>query len=308
LHATGGAGAPPYATAYAAALPSTPLFGHNAGRKACRVGKESRVLSDIKLIALDLDGTLVHDAKRIPEANLQAVKRAMARGITVAIATGRMHSSAETFVSRLGLEGTPLISYNGAMVRVPGAAEPMLHVAVPPDLAALVVQHAVEEGFHLNYFLNDVLYVTHMDHWAWLYHSRTGNFPVLAGDLRRFNGESPTKLLIAARPADVDGLLPREQALFGDRLYVTRSMPEYIEFLNPAASKGAALKWLAEHLGLAREQVMAMGDMLNDLPMIEWAGIGVAMPDAEEVVRAAADFVPGSSEEGVAEAIAKFTD
>lgn len=260
----------------------------------------------IKLIALDLDGTLVHDATHIPEANLQAVRRAMERGVTVAIATGRMHSSAETFVSRLGLEGTPLISYNGAMIRVPGATEPLLHVPIPADLAAEIVQHAVEEWYHLNYFLNDVLYVSCMDHWSWLYHRRTGNFPVLAGDLRRFAGQTPTKLLIAAQPEEVPALLAKEQALYGDRLYVTRSMPEYIEFLNPEASKGAALRWLAEHLGLQREQVMAMGDMLNDLPMIEWAGIGVAMPEAEERVRAAADFVPQSAEEGVAEAIAKF--
>lgn len=262
--------------------------------------------ADIKLIALDLDGTLVHDAKRIPERNLAAVQRAMDKGITVAIATGRMHSSAETFVERLGLHGTPLISYNGAMIRVPGEAEPMYHVSVPPDLASQVVQHSVDEQLHLNYFLDDLLYVTHMDHWAHLYKSRTGNWPALAGDLRCFDGQSPTKLLIAAYPSEIDALLPREQELFGDRLYVTRSMPEYIEYLNPAVSKGAALEWLTAHLGLQRAQVMAMGDMLNDLPMIQWAGLGVAMPMAEEQVRAVADFVPEHEEEGVAEAIEKF--
>ncbi len=262
--------------------------------------------TDIKLIALDLDGTLVHDATHIPEANLRAVRRAMERGVMVAIATGRMHSSAETFVAHLGLEGTPLISYNGAMVRVPGDPEPLLHVPVPADLAAELVRHAVDEWYHLNYFLDDVLYVTHMDHWSRLYYRRTGNYPVLAGDLRRFAGQSPTKLLIAAKPEEVPALLAKEQALYGDRLYVTRSMPEYIEFLNPEATKGAALRWLAGHLGLERSQVMAMGDMLNDLPMIEWAGIGVAMPEAEELVRAAADYIPDSPEEGVAEAIAKF--
>jgi len=263
-------------------------------------------MPDIRLIALDLDGTLVHDARRIPERNLAAVRRAMDQGVTVAIATGRMHSSAETFVERLGLQGTPLISYNGAMIRVPGETAPLYHVTVPPDLARQVVQHSVDEQLHLNYFLDDVLYVTHMDRWAHLYRARTNNWPALAGDLRRFDGQSPTKLLIAAYPHQIDQLLPREQELFGDRLYVTRSMPEYIEYLNPAVSKGAALEWLAGHLGLQREQVMAMGDMLNDLPMIQWAGIGVAMPTAEEAVRRAADFVPEHEEEGVAEAIARF--
>ncbi len=264
-------------------------------------------MPDIKLIAIDLDGTLVHDARRIPERNLCALQMVMDQGVTVAIATGRMHSSARDFVGRLGIpHTTPIISYNGAMVRLPDAAEPMLHVTVPPELAAQVVQHSVQERLHLNYFLDDVLYVTHMDHWAWLYQRRTDNHPTIAGDLRRFAGQSPTKLLIAADPPLVADLLAREQALFGDRLYVTRSMPEYIEFLNPEVSKGAAVAWLAGHLGLAREQVMAMGDMLNDLPMIEWAGTGVAMPRAAEAVRAAADFVPEHEEEGVAETLEKF--
>jgi len=264
-------------------------------------------MSDIRLIAIDLDGTLVHDATRIPERNLAALRRVMDRGVTVAIATGRMHTSARDFVARLGIpHTTPIISYNGAMVRLPDAVEPMLHVPVPADLAAEVVQHAVDDWLHLNYFLDDVLYVTHMDHWSHLYRSRTGNYPVVAGDLRRFKGQSPTKLLVATDPPLAEALLAREQALFGDRLYVTHSMPEYIEFLNPLATKGGALAWLSGHMGLQREQTMAMGDMLNDLPMIEWAGVGVAMPRAIEAVRAAADFVPEHEEEGVAEALEKY--
>ena len=262
--------------------------------------------SDIKLIAIDLDGTLVHDATRIPERNLQAVQKVLDRGITVAIATGRMHESAVTFVSRLGLHGMPIISYNGAMVRRPEAAEPMLHVPVPPDLAAEIVAHGVAERYHLNYFLNDILYLTHMDHWGWLYYRRTGNLPHPVGDLRQFAGESPTKILIAAQPDEIARLLPEKQAQFGDRLYVTRSMPEYLEFLNKEASKGAALQWLANHLGVTRDQVMALGDMHNDLPMIEWAGVGVAMPRSEEAVRQAADFVPEDEVEGVAEAFERY--
>jgi Cof subfamily protein (haloacid dehalogenase superfamily) len=263
--------------------------------------------SDLKLIAIDLDGTLVHDAHRIPERNLRALKMVMDQGVTVAIATGRMHSSARDFVERLGIPlTTPIISYNGAMVRLPDAPEPLLHVPVPADLAAQVVQHTVQERLHLNYFLDDVLYVTHVDHWARLYQSRAGTVPTPVGDLRRFNGRTPTKLLIATPPPTALDLFAREQALFGDRLYVTHSMPEYIELLNPEVSKGHAVAWLAGHLGLQREQVMAIGDMLNDLPMIEWAGTGVAMPRAVEAVRAAAQFVPEHEEEGVAETLEKF--
>jgi Cof subfamily protein (haloacid dehalogenase superfamily) len=264
-------------------------------------------LPNIKLIAIDLDGTLVHNAHDIPERNLAALKMVMDQGVAVAIATGRMHTSARQFVSRLGIgSSTPIISYNGAMVRLPDATEPLLHVPLPADLAAEIVQYSVEQQFHLNYYLDDIMYSTHIDHWGWLYYRRTGDLPRPVGDLRRFTGCEPTKLLVESYPPETDRLLPLLQARFSEKVYVTRSMPEYIEFLNKEASKGAAVKWLAGHLGLQREQVMAMGDMLNDLPMIEWAGIGVAMPRASEAVRAAADFIPEHEEEGVAEALEKF--
>lgn len=263
--------------------------------------------SDIKLIAIDLDGTLVHDAHHIPERNLRALQMVMDRGVTVAIATGRMHDSARRFVGRLGIgSDTPIISYNGAMIRLPDGGQPLHHVPVPAEAAVEIVQHAVEQCYHLNYYLDDVMYMTHLDHWAWLYHRRTGDFPSPVGDLRRFNGSEPTKLLIEDYPPRIDELLPVLQERFSSKVYVTRSMPEYIEFLNQNATKGTAVEWLAAHLGLQREQCMAMGDMLNDLTMIQWAGVGVAMPKAEQLVRDAADFIPEHEEEGVAEALEHF--
>ena len=262
--------------------------------------------SDIKLITIDLDGTLVH-GDHVPERNIRALKMVQDKGLTVAIATGRMHTSARKFVSHLGIDGsTPIISYNGAMVRLPDAEEPMRHVPLQADLAAQIVQYGVEQWFSMNYYLDDVLYTLRVDHWAWLYHSRTGDLTTPVGDFRRFDGKQPTKLLLTAYPHDCDRLLPLLQAQFSDRVYVTRSMPEYIEFLNKDVSKGHAVEWLAGHLGLKREQVMAIGDNLNDQPMIAWAGVGVAMPRAHELTRQAADFVPEHEEEGVAEALEHY--
>lgn len=262
--------------------------------------------TDIKLITIDLDGTLVHH-DQIPERNIRALRMVQDKGITVAIATGRMHASAQQFVSRLGIGAdTPIVSYNGAMIRCPGESEPMRHVPLPAELAAEIVQYGIEKKFSMNYYLDDRLYVLRVDHWARLYQRRTNDTPVPVGDFRRFAGNAPTKLLVTAYPHDVDGLLPALQAQFSDRVYVTRSMPEYIEFLNKEASKGSAVEWLAAHMGLQREQVMAIGDNLNDQPMIAWAGVGVAMPKAHDLTRAAADFVPEHEEEGVAEALEHF--
>lgn len=263
---------------------------------------------DIRLITTDLDGTLVQNATDVSDANIAALKAAMDRGIEVCIATGRSHQSASQFARRLGIEESLIISFNGAMVRRANEDEPLRHVPVPAGEARVIVDMAREGNHSLLYFIKDDLYVTHMHRWAWLYLQRTGDRAEPVGDLRRFDGTSPTKLLIADEPDTVAELLERDIQRFKGRLYVTRSLPHYIEYLNPAATKGHALAWLADHLGVGLEHTMALGDQLNDLPMIEEAAIGVAMPGACEQVRDAAAYVAESADEGVAEAVRHVLD
>lgn len=263
-------------------------------------------MPDIKLIGVDLDGTLVVDATHVSERNIRAIRAATEQGVTVAIATGRPHASAESFVTRLGLEGIPIISFNGAMIRRPAAAESMLEVPVPADLAQEVVRYCIDRRFHMHYYLGERMYVTRNSHWALLYESRTSLPPIPAGDMRRFDGEAPVKILICVPPETATDVLAEAQQAFGDRLLVTRSMPEYIEFLSPDAGKGKALLWLADHLGIPAEKTMGMGDMLNDLQLVEMAAFGVAMPHAQDAVKQAASYVAESGDEGVGEAIEKF--
>jgi len=261
------------------------------------------VAVDIRLIATDLDGTLVHNSTDISDANIAALKAAVDSGITVCIATGRSHRSAAQFARRLGIEDSLIISYNGAMVRGCDEQQPIHHLPVPPEKAALIVRHSMDSRRYLHYFLNDTLYVTHLNRWGRLYLQRTGDVPVPVGDLRKFDGQCPTKLLIADEPESIAQALPQERERWRGELYVTHSLPEYIEYLNMDATKGSALAWLARHLGVGLEHTMALGDQLNDLEMIEAAGVGVMMASAEESLRARADFVPTSHEEGVAEAL-----
>ncbi len=263
---------------------------------------------DIRLIATDLDGTLVHNSTDISDANIAALKAAVDSGITVCLATGRSHRSAAQFARRLGIEDSLIISYNGAMVRGCGEQQPIHHVPVPPEKASAIVRHSMESRRCLHYFLNDTLYVTHVNRWGRLYLQRTGDVPVPVGDLRKFDGECPTKLLIADEPESIAAALPQEQERWGGELYVTNSLPEYIEYLNMDATKGSALAWIAEHLGVGLEHTMALGDQLNDLPMIQQAAIGVAMPDGCDEVRAGADYVATSAKDGVAEAIGRYLD
>lgn len=263
-------------------------------------------MPDIRLVATDLDGTLVYDSHCIPERCRAAIAEARARGVHVCLATGRMHHSAEDFARDLGLLGEPVISYNGAMVRVAGTGETLWHERVPTALAQRIVQQAAAEGRLIHYYVDDVMYVTRVSKGALIYEQRTGSRPVPVGDVRRLTDQAPTKILLVDEPEAIGELLRRDQAAYGDEVYVTRSLPEYVEYLSPRATKGAALRVVREHFGLAREQVLACGDMLNDIPLLQEAGVAVAMAHAPEEVRAVADYVTAPGLEGVAEAIEKY--
>jgi Cof subfamily protein (haloacid dehalogenase superfamily) len=263
-------------------------------------------LPDFRLIGIDLDGTLLLNSSDVSERNVAAIRAATARGVTVAIATGRPHVSAEQFVERLGLHDVPIISFNGALIKRPGEEKELFCEPVPADLAAEVVQYCVDRRMHLHYYLGDEMYVPRVSHWALLYQARAAIPPIPVGDLRRFNGRSPIKIIVCVPPEQAMDVLEEARERFGERLLVTHSMPEYVEFLSRDAGKGKALRWLAGHLGIPVEQTMGMGDMLNDLELVQMSGFGVAMPHAQEPVKAAAQYVAQSGPEGVAEAIEKF--
>ncbi len=262
--------------------------------------------ADIKLVAIDLDGTLLPDNRNTAPENLAAIREAEAQGVIVVICTGRPYPSADAVATRLGLTNNPIISYNGAVVRMPNAGELIFSQPVPADLAAQVVQDCVEQQLQVHYFLDDVMYVPRVSAGARIYSSRSGIKPVPVGDLRQFAGTSPTKILVYAPPEVVRELRPEFERRYQGKLYVTTSMPEYLEFLHPEVSKGNALRALAEQYGVAMDQVMAIGDLLNDLSMIELAGIGVAVARADEALKARADYVTTSSKQAVAEAINRF--
>ncbi len=260
----------------------------------------------IRLVATDLDGTLVTGGHVIPERNAQAIREARRRGVHIVLASGRMHHSTAAFAERLGLGDEPIISYNGAMVKTAETGQLLLHDPLPAKLADELLAYAISKQLQIHYYLNDVMYVTRASHWAVSYYERTGSVPVPMGDVRKLAGGEPTKILVLGPADQAERLLAEGQRLYEGRVYVTRSLPEYVEYLNTTASKGRALRFVAQHLGIPLEATMACGDMINDQPMVEVAGVGVAMAHSPAPVRAVADYVAGEGTEGVAEAIEKF--
>lgn len=255
-----------------------------------------------KLAAIDLDGTLLNgETHALSPANAQAVLRASQGGITIVLASGRRWATIDAFARQIGLPpASPIIAYNGAMIRT-HAGEPWFHQPLPADAAQTLVAFCAAHGHHLNYYLHDELYVQEDTPWARTYQFRTGSVPHVVGDLSRFDGEQPTKLLLIDTPETTDRLLAHFQAEFGDTLYVTKTEDEYLEFMDPRVNKGVALAETARRLDIPASACVAFGDSYNDLPMLEWAGLAVAMQNARPELKAVADRIaPLADEDGVA--------
>jgi len=262
-------------------------------------------VSHYQLAAIDLDGTLLHShTHRVSPGNAAAIARLLAQDVTVVLASGRQHETVAAFAAELRVpDATPIISYNGALVRTLGGVD-IAHQPLPADAAQTIVRFCAAHDRHLNYYLDDKLYVREATHWARLYQQRTGTVPHVVHDLTRFDGRRPTKLLLIDTNEVTDALMARFQAQFGDSLYITKTEDEYLEFMDAGVSKGVALARIAAALGVPQSQCVALGDSYNDASMLQWAGIGVAMGSGRDSLKAVADMIaPPADEDGVAAAL-----
>jgi Cof subfamily protein (haloacid dehalogenase superfamily) len=257
-----------------------------------------------RLCAIDLDDTLLNPEHQLSARNAQAIQAVRARGVIVVIASGRMYETSEPFARQLRLD-TPIICYNGAMVRHPVTGEIWLQEQVPAELADIVRDYAEQHQLQLNYYLPGHLYTAANTSWEQLYHRRTGaEFEVLPDFNRALHGTTPIKMIIIDAPAKTDELLPVFRERFAGQLYVTKSNDEYLEFLPPNASKSRALAAVAARYEVPQAETIAIGDSWNDIPMLQWAGLGIAVGNAKAQVKEVADLVVASNaEDGVADAL-----
>jgi hypothetical protein len=272
---------------------------------------------DIKLIVVDIDGTISGDANQVNDAVKQAIAEAQAKGVKVAIATGRMYRSALRFHEAIASD-MPLISYQGAFIKDPRTNELVGHWPVEIEQALSLLddlgEFATNENLSIHIYIDDQLYVRQMTEQTATYADRSKVDVQVVGNLREFlttnTGQPPTKILaLSDRPELITEMLRVLKGKYTpQQLYLTKSVATFFEATNPIANKGTAVKHLAENiLGFERSQVMAIGDNFNDLEMIEYAGIGVVMGNGAEGMKPIADWVaPRVEEDGVAAAIAKF--
>lgn len=219
-----------------------------------------------------------------------------------------MFRSVRPYLVEAGIDD-PVICYQGAVVADPRTGEFLRHEPIPLELARETIAVLGEEGFHVNCYVDDELYVDEVTPEAERY-AGFQNLPLHeVGDLTAWLSAPPTKLVAIGDPDLLDGLEVRMKARFDGRLYISKSLPFFLEFASPEVTKGSGLGFLAEHLGFTRERTVAFGDGENDVELLEWAGFGVAVANAHPRVLAVADWVcPSAAEEGVAQVVEALLD
>ena len=235
-----------------------------------------------------------------------AIRAAREAGIHVVVVTGRMFRSVRPYLEEAGLDD-PAVCYQGAVVADAITGEFLLHVPIPLELAREAIAAVQEEGFGLNCYVEDELYVAEVTPEA----RRYADFQSLelhaVGPLLDWLNRPPTKLVVIGDPEVLDGLEARLKGRFRGRLYISKSLPWFLELAHPDVTKASGLAFLAERMGFTAPETVAFGDGENDVELLEWAGYGVAVANAHERVLAVADFVCSSvDEEGVAQTIEAF--
>ncbi len=241
-----------------------------------------------KLIATDLDGTLFGPGLELDPRVLFAFRAAAAAGATVVIATGRMFRSALPYARELAID-QPLITYQGAWVRDPMSLETLWHHQLPDAAALAALGHLRRAGIHVNLYRDDTLFVERVTPECQWYCQQARIDPQVAPDGLEALHAGVTKLVAIAQPEVLDRQQPELEAAFGDKLYVIRSTPRYLEFAAPGTSKGVALAEMARRAGISHADIVAFGDADNDADMLALAGLGVSVGEASERARASAD-------------------
>jgi len=260
--------------------------------------------SPIRLIALDVDGTLVdHNFKFSPRVK-SAIAQAQQRGIAVTLATGRSPRAARPFAEELEIN-VPLICFQGGLIAERDGH--VLHrITLDRGLAAQIIAFAQSRNWHASLYQGGQFYLTELRLPIAFYQGLLDPQVHLVPDLSSVLDDEPDKILMIAEgnSEEIEAELRRQ---FGDRAQIVRSHEMFIEAVPLGVDKGQGLAWLAGRLGVPRSQVMAIGDQDNDAPMVAWAGLGVAMGNASAACRAVADWIaPPVAADGAAVAIEQF--
>ncbi len=267
-------------------------------------------MTPIELIAIDLDGTLLNSQHQLSDRNAEAVRKAIARGVKVVLITGKTHHSAKSLIEKLGIT-TPGIYNQGLITAKPDGT--VTHQAIlDPDVARYIITYAEDRGFNIAVYSGNKILVKRLTPWfedlCKKYHEP---MPEGIGPLQNILSDIPINKVMAVKEGDPQKTKALRWQLEIQLAQTARILQpifgDMLEVLPPNTGKGTALKQLLKDLGIKPEKAMAIGDGENDIEMLQLAGLGVAMGNAWDIVKAAANTIVGTNDEdGVAQAIEKF--
>ena len=260
----------------------------------------------MRAVVFDLDGTLLDEAREISEFNRQVISKLRSRGVDIFLASGRTYLSMLPYYRSLGLD-TPLISYNGAKIVYPDGE--VVESGLAPKMVDHLIQLSRSLQVHLNLYHDEVWYTEYpQSAEAFKYAETSGLAPVVPNfDLIMKSGI--TKALFIAPPERLHDVKLAVAQRLGDMVSVTSSMRSFLEILKRGVNKGQALREVLSRYGIALADVIAFGDGLNDLEMLQSVGLGVAMDNAyEELKSVADDIAPHHNQGGVGVYLQRLLD
>ncbi len=261
----------------------------------------------IKLVALDMDGTLLNRQKLVSEKNKQAIAKALEKGIYVTIATGRMPISATYFAKQLGMN-CPVISCNGGVVKSLDGKSTIFEAHFQPDTIFKLIKMCYENNWYIRWYIGDTIYVRYIDYDMFpAYKTTKGMHIVAVGDDYKKYIYNVTQLVICDYTGHIQKAYDKVSAEFKNNLGFQQNTGYTMDVTPPGITKSVGLSKLAQYLNISPDEIMAAGDGDNDLTMIEYAGLGIAMDNAIDELKNIAQFITKDCDDsGIAYAFEKF--
>jgi hypothetical protein len=261
----------------------------------------------IELAVFDLDGTLMGEDQVISPRVRRTLAEAQSQGVIVTLATGRMFSATAPFAQSLNIEA-PLLCYQGAWIQALGDPKPRYRISLPLAITYETLALADEAGWHTVFYADGYIFLRELRYEESFYEALLGeNFEIVKTWETVIRRHQPDKILFVGDPAEIPAMGQRLHTHLGGRAEIVQSHAQFVEVGPRNANKGTGLAWLAEQLDIPRAAVMAAGDQENDLAMVRWAGVGVAMGNAAPKVKRAATWIaPPVEEDGAAVALERF--
>lgn len=263
-----------------------------------------------EVLVLDIDGTLTNSKKEITQKTLDAVIRAQEEGIKVVIASGRPTPGITKVAKTVKLDeyGGYILSFNGGKIINFKTGEIIYNETLPMEMIPAIYEEAVENNAGIiSYEGDDAIAGNGIDEYNELEARINGIGLREVEDFPNYIKFPINKCLLTGKPEHMAEVEEKMKGRFGNFLNIYRSEPFFVEVMPQNIDKAYSLGKLLRHLELDRSQMIACGDGFNDLSMIKYAGLGVAMANAQEEVRKAADYITRSNDEdGIAHVIDKF--